>query len=132
MSGLMTAVERGSVELLFSAVTLAEVLFRPEERPPRPWPDPHHLDSIFDAPGLSLVQIDREVGEFARRLRRTYNLQTPDALHLACAAYHNADYLITNDNDLLTIPRDVVRRRDDVFLKIRRHSELAGSLFERE
>ena len=97
MSALMTAVERGSVELLFSGVMLAEVLFRPESRPPRPWPDPHELDAIFDAPGLVLVAIDREIGELARKLRRTYPLKTPDALHLACAAYHNADYLITED-----------------------------------
>lgn len=131
MSGLMAGVERGNIELRFSAVTLAETLFRPEARPPRPWPDPHDLDSIFDAPGLLLVQIDREVGELARRLRRTYDLKVPDALHLACAAYHNADYLITEDKALLAIPRDVIRRRDDTFLKVRRHSELAGSLFER-
>lgn len=130
MMGLMASVERGNTELLFSAITLAEVLFRPAERPPRPWPDPHELDQIFDAPGLALVQVDREVGELARRLRRTYDLKTPDALHLACAAYHNADCLITEDSDLLAIPRDVVRRRDDAFLKIRRANELAGSLFE--
>ena len=130
MTGLMASVERGNTELLFSAITLAEVLFRPASRPPRPWQDPHDLDQIFDAPGLSLVQVDREVGELARRLRRTFDLKTPDALHLACAAYHNADYLITNDGALLAIPRDVIRRRDDSPLKVRRASELTGTLFE--
>lgn len=130
MSGLMASVERGEVQLLFSAITFAEVLFRPAARPPRPWPDPHPLDGIFDAAGLSLVQIDREVGEIARRFRRTYAIKTPDALHLACAAYYNADFLISRDSDLLRIRRDDVRRRDEVPLKIRRHNELAGGLFE--
>lgn len=130
MCGLMGAVEGGQVELLFSAITFAEVLFRPAERPPRPWPDPHELDRIFDTPGLTLVQIDREVGELARRFRRTYAIKTPDALHLACAAYFNADFLISGDGDLLNIPRDEVSRRDDVPLKIRRHHEIAGGLFE--
>lgn len=130
MAGLMSSVEHGSVELLFSAVTIAEVLFRPKERPPRPWPDPHPLDSLFDAPGLTLVQIDREVGELARGLRRRYDLKVPDALHLAAAVYHNADYLVTEDQGLLSLPRDTIRRRDDSVLKIRRHGELAGGLFE--
>lgn len=130
MSGFMAAVERGDVQLLFSAITFAEVLFRPARGEPRPWRDPHPLDDIFDAAGLVLVQIDREVGELARRFRRTYSIKTPDALHLACAAYYNADFLISADSDLLKIPRDAVVRRDDVPLKIRRHNELAGGLFE--
>lgn len=130
MSGLMALVELGEAQLFFSAITLAEVLFRPAARPPKPWPDPHPLDDIFDAAGLSLVQIDREVGELARRFRRTYTIKTPDAFHLACAAYHNADFLISDDSDLLKISRDEVVRRDDLPLKIRRHGELAGGLFE--
>lgn len=106
MRTLWGAVERAALEVLFSAVTLAEVLIKPEgPNPPRPWPDPHELDSIFESDGLFLVQVDRPIGEWARTIRRTTKIKTPDAIHLACALKHNVDHLVTRDSsDLLKLP----------------------------
>lgn len=36
----------------------------------------------------------------AAQLRARFGLKTPDALHLACAHYHNCDALWTNDDRL--------------------------------
>ncbi len=112
MRTLWLAVERGAVELLFSAVTLAEVLIKPEGvDPPKPWPDPNDFDVIFDSEQLIAVQVDRLVGERARSIRRQTGLKTPDAIHLACALEHNVDHLITRDPDILT-RHGVFFRRD--------------------
>jgi len=69
-------VTRGKVELVFSAVIMAEVLLQ-QAGASRPWDDPHPTDTIFDSEGLVLVQIDRPIGERARTLRRTYNTSPP-------------------------------------------------------
>ena len=117
MTMLWGAVTRGSVELLFSPVVMAEMLMRPSRSTPRPWTDPHPIDSLFETPGLTLVQIDRPVGERARSLRRQFSLKTPDALHLAAALEHNVDVLITRDDkDLAKLP--TVFRKDGEKLAI--------------
>jgi hypothetical protein len=96
---------RGKVELVFWAVIMTELLLQ-QAGAPRPWDDPHPTDTIFDSEGHVLVQIDRPIRERARTLRRTYNLKTPDALHLACALEYNPDPFITRDKgDLLRLPQ---------------------------
>jgi len=104
MRTLFGAVQRGVLEVLFSPVTIAEVLIKPEGDAPRPWPDPHEADAIFDTEGLILVQVDRTIGERTRSLRRRYKLKTPDAIHLACALEHDVAMLVTADGDLLGLP----------------------------
>lgn len=130
MRTLWGAVERGALEVLFSAVTLAEVLIKPEDdNPPRPWPDPHESDQIFDSEGLTLVQVDRVIGERSRNIRRRFNLGTADAIHLACSIEHNVDALVTRDaGDLLKLPQQ--RRKDGQPLAILSPADsLGGPLF---
>jgi predicted nucleic acid-binding protein len=127
---LWNAVQQGSIELLFSAITLAEVLVR-QENTPRPWDDPHDADALFDAEGLFLVQVDRIIGERARSLRRKHTLKTPDAIHLACGIEYDVDFLITRDgNDLLKLPQQY--RKDGKPLAIVTPAEaLGGPLFKK-
>ena len=89
-------VERGGLEVLFSPITLTECLFRAEGED-RPYTDPHPSDELFNATGVVLVQVDREIGELSRSLRRLHNVKAPDALHLACAIRHNVDHFVTRD-----------------------------------
>jgi len=126
MRSLWTAVERGALEILYSALTLSEVLLKPPgQDPPRPWPDPHPFDAMFEHQALVLVQVDRPIGERARSLRRQFNLRTPDAIHVACALEHNADVLVTRDQgDLLKLPP--LRRRDSQLLPIQAPSTVIG------
>lgn len=104
MRTLFGAVERGVLEVLFSPVTIAEVLVKPEGDAPRPWMDPLEADAIFETDGLILVQVDRIIGERARSLRRRFPLKTPDAIHLACALEYDVSTLVTTDGDLLGLP----------------------------
>jgi PIN domain nuclease of toxin-antitoxin system len=102
MRTLWQTVQQGGVELLFSAVTLAEVLIKPADGSAPPWPDPNPFDEVFENDRLTLLQVDRLIGERARSLRRMHRIKTPDALHLACALEHNVDQMITRDGWLLT------------------------------
>ena len=110
MTALWHSVATKTVELVISPVILAETLLQVPGSP-RPWPDPHDADAMFDAPGVTLAQLDRRVGERARSLRRKLNLKTPDALHLACCIENNIDAFITRDaSDLLKLTP--VNRKD--------------------
>lgn len=103
VGGLWQMAQNGSVEVIYSAITVAELLVKPAANTPRPWPDPHEFDQIFDSPHLLLVQVDRVIGERARSLRRRHNLKTPDAIHLACALQHNAELFVTEDSDFANL-----------------------------
>jgi predicted nucleic acid-binding protein len=104
MRTLFGAVQRGVLEVLFSPVTIAEVLIKPDGDVPRPWPDPHEADTVFDTEGLVLVQVDRVIGERTRSLRRRFKLKTPDAIHLACALQHDVAMLVTTDGAFKDLP----------------------------
>lgn len=49
---------------------------------------------------VTLVSVSREVAVLAARLRATYTLRTPDALHIATALTMGCQAFITNDNAL--------------------------------
>jgi predicted nucleic acid-binding protein len=48
-------------------------------------------------PNLYLIPPDIQVADIAARLRATYGLKTPDAIHAATAVHSNASAFITND-----------------------------------
>jgi predicted nucleic acid-binding protein len=126
---LWTAVEKGSIELLFSAITIAEVLNKPDDGSPRPWPDPNDFDKIFDHDRLVLVQVDRAVAERVRSIRRRISIKTPDAIHIACALHYNADQLISRDAGVLKA-HGAWFRRDGKPLSVLTPSEaIGGPLF---
>lgn len=49
--------------------------------------------------------IDTSVLLKAAELRRTHIVKTPDAIHLATAILHGADYFVTNDNRLIKLKK---------------------------
>ena len=128
MTMLWRNVTTRAVEIIINPVILCETLLQVSGTP-RPWTDPHPSDVMFDAQGVIMAQIDRRTGEWARSLRRNYNLKAPDALHLACCLEHNVDRLVTRDSsDLLRLP--ALHRRDAEELVIADPAAaLAGPLF---
>ncbi|MGQ9555847.1 MAG: type II toxin-antitoxin system VapC family toxin [Anaerolineae bacterium] len=51
-------------------------------------------------PNLAMYDVDAVVVERMADLRVTYNLRTPDAIHLATAMAHDAKLFLTSDSDL--------------------------------
>ena len=128
MRTLFGAVQRGVLEVLFSPVSIAEVLIKPDGDAPRPWPDPHDADAIFDTPGLIIVQVDRIIGERTRGIRRRHKLKTPDAIHLACALEHDVTMLVTTDGSLLGLPRQACKNGTPLVIATPQQA-LGGPLF---
>ncbi|HEX4111411.1 MAG TPA: type II toxin-antitoxin system VapC family toxin [Stellaceae bacterium] len=65
-----------------------------------------YLDLFEDFATLAMPE---EVFLSAAELRATERLNTPDALHLACARHHRCDALWTNDNRFARRARGFVR-----------------------
>lgn len=55
--------------------------------------------TFFSSADLTLLNVDQAISERATALRATYNLKTPDAIHLATAVLAAATMLVTTDND---------------------------------
>ena len=129
MTALWHGVLQGMVELIISPVILCETLLQVPGSA-RPWPDPHPADAMFNAPGVTLAQLDRRVGERARALRRKHSLKAPDALHVAVCAENDLDAFVTRDaSDLLNLPP--ILRKDGKQLRITAPGAiLHGPLFE--
>jgi predicted nucleic acid-binding protein len=56
-------------------------------------------DAFFSSRDLTLLPVDSAVADRATQLRATYNLKTPDAIHIATAAVHGASLVVTTDHD---------------------------------
>ena len=47
---------------------------------------------------MTLISVDTDIGRLAARLRASYSILTPDAIHIAIAMIHGADFFLTNDH----------------------------------
>lgn len=101
-----TKIESGLIRSITSIISVTEVLSIQKLQ---------ELSSKFNVfkqfflntEGLTVFDINWEIGIEAARLRRTYSaLKTPDSLQLATALVHQASIFITNDKQLtkLNIP----------------------------
>jgi predicted nucleic acid-binding protein len=96
LDAFFSSLDRGEVQAITSTITLAEVLVKPYRY--KQWALAQKYESIFErTPELTLVSVDKEIGRLAAELRASYTLLTPDALHLASAVIHEADFFLTND-----------------------------------
>jgi len=98
LDAFFSMMSRGEVQAITSAMTLAEVLVKPYRH--KLWKLAQQYELIFEGtPELTLVSVDSEVGRLAAELRASYALLTPDAIHMATAVVHEADFFLTNDSD---------------------------------
>ena len=98
---VLEAAERGIVEIVVSAICLVEVLARNRSS----GTDDQKVRDFFDNDYILLVNVDKQVGDFARRLMLAGHagLKPPDALHLATACIANVEAFHTFDDQLLAL-----------------------------
>ncbi len=58
---------------------------------------------LTNAEGIDIAEITIPIAIKAAELRAKYNIHTPDALQMAVAIEHEADYFLTNDLQLKLI-----------------------------
>lgn len=98
---VLQAAERGVVEIVVSALCLVEVLARNRTA----GTDDQKVRDFFDNDYILLVNLDKQVGDFARRLMLGgyAGLKPPDAVHLATACVANVEVFHTFDDKLLVL-----------------------------
>jgi predicted nucleic acid-binding protein len=98
---VLDAAERGIIEIVVSAIALVEVLARNRTT----GIDDQRVRDFFDNDYILLVNVDKQLGDFARRLMLADHpgLKPPDAIHLATACVANVDEFHTFDDRLLAL-----------------------------
>lgn len=60
----------------------------------------HLKNAFWDLNNLTVVDISSDIAEKAAEIRRKYHFKSIDALQLATAVIHQADFFVTNDKQL--------------------------------
>lgn len=106
---VMTTAERsnGAIEVLASTLCLAEVC---KDKSLQGLHGDEAIRAYFDHPHILLVTVDRQVGEYARKLLMAgyAGLKPPDAIHVASAIIGKAEQLHTFDHKLLAMDGKVI------------------------
>jgi predicted nucleic acid-binding protein len=98
---VLDAAERSVIEIVVSATALVEVLARNRTSSI----DDQRVRDFFDNDYILLADVDKHLGDFARRLMLAGHpgLKLPDAIHLATACVANVDQFHTFDDRLLAL-----------------------------
>jgi predicted nucleic acid-binding protein len=98
---VLEAAEKGSIEIIVSALCLVEVLARNRTSDI----DDQRVRDFFDNDYILLVNVDKQIADFARRLMLAGHagLKPPDVAHLATACIANVDEFHTFDDRLLAL-----------------------------
>ena len=116
LDAFFSLLNQGKVRAVTSTITLTEVLIKPYRA--KQWMLAKKYESIFqETSDLVLLSADVEVGRLAAQLRASYALMTPDAIHLATAKIHRADFFLTNDNDFRKVDPTDQRLPKIVFIE---------------
>jgi predicted nucleic acid-binding protein len=93
---LFHRIEKGQIKGLMSSLVYTELLI-PAYRAGRSDLAMQTFNYLSRFPNLATVSVLPPISREAARLRATYNLRTPDALHAATALHQKADLILTND-----------------------------------
>lgn len=115
VAAIFQAIDGGQIGAATSPVTLAECLAHPL-RLGLPSVRQAFVDAVVHGANTTFVEIGRQAGETAARLRADYNLRLPDALQLAAALTHGCDAFLTNDAQLKRVAELQVLVVDDLIV----------------
>ena len=98
--------ERGDIEIVTSALTIAEVLrLRPKDALPSERRS--SVEALFNRPSIRTMMLTRPLAEAARDLVWDNGIDPKDAIHVASALAAKVDVLNTFDGDLIGKSGDV-------------------------
>lgn len=114
---VLAAAEKGAFEIVVSALALVEVISRNRAA----GIDDQKVRDYFDNEYILLVNVDKQLGDYARRLMLSGHagLKPPDAIHLATACIANVKELHTFDRGLLALD-GVIDKADGTRLIIKK------------
>jgi predicted nucleic acid-binding protein len=115
MREVLKLVEAGTIEGVTSTITVTEVLSHPIKMQNQQLVKSYR-NILMNSKNLSTVPVNFSIAETAGHLRATYNLKTPDALHVATALFSGCDALITNDKTISRVTELTILILDDLEL----------------
>jgi predicted nucleic acid-binding protein len=92
----------GELTAVASVLSLTEVLSIPYKLERQDLVDAYQA-ILGNNPNLSIIDVSFEIAHHAARLRATYNLRTPDAIHIATALHRGCTAFLTNDHRLRVV-----------------------------
>lgn len=107
------AIQHNKFTAITSVTTLLEVLVYPIRKNDKELVQKYQ-NILFNSWQMSVLAVDRDIAEQAAFLRATYNLRTPDSIHMATAIVSNANYFLTNDLRLPSLPGLAVLKLDEL------------------
>lgn len=63
-----------------------------------------YRELLCNVEGLDTLDVNSDIAEEAAKLRATYNTRIADSIQVATTTYKKAQFFLTNDIDLPTIP----------------------------
>jgi predicted nucleic acid-binding protein len=103
LNQVFEANDNGKFNFITSSITLLEVLVKPLREGNTKLAD-QYKSILTNATGIEIFEITAEISVKAADLRAKYRLQTPDAIQMATAILNNANYFLTNDFRLASVP----------------------------
>jgi len=96
------AAEAGTIGIVISAITVAEVLSGPLQAGNELLAQ-QYREALTGSPGWRVADVTIAIAESAARIRSRYTLRLPDAIQIATAIANGAQALVTNDRALQKI-----------------------------
>jgi predicted nucleic acid-binding protein len=110
---LLELAEQQVFPVVISSLTIAEV-HKKKGSQKLTKEENENILAYFEHDFISVVSIDRNIGEKANRLCRQYSLSPNDAIHLACAKEAKCDVLLSWDDGLNAIKDPDIRIEEPI------------------
>ncbi|MGC1310222.1 MAG: type II toxin-antitoxin system VapC family toxin [Phormidesmis sp.] len=104
LAPLFEAADTGSITLVTSELSLAEILVKPIKQA-NVLEQALYSEAIISNDSLTVVPVDRSVLIRAARTRASTKLKLPDAIHAASAIENACTTFLTNDKQFKTVKR---------------------------
>jgi len=114
MDDVIDYIEDNQVDIICASLTLTETLTKPLKVNDNAVAQAY--EGFLKTPPIQLISITPQIAQSAAQLRATYNLKTPDALHVAVAIYENSDAFLTNDKGIKRVQEITVLILDELEL----------------
>lgn len=117
VDAIFQIVENDGISIKVSTITLTETLKKPLELGDLKLATTYR-EMLHTSSYIELVAVSAEIADRAAQLRATYNLKTPDSLHIASAIVFGCTALLTNDKSLRRVSEIRVLLLDELELDI--------------
>lgn len=115
MQVIIDRLDKGQLQATGSFILLTEVLVQPYRAKDQSLAQKYEA-ILLKSSGFQLIPVAESVARRAATLRATYNVRTPDAIHIASAIESSCDAFLTNDKGLKRITEISILLLDELEL----------------